>query len=99
MTEDGHGSYYLQDEMGSPMLLADEEKEIQESYTFVEFGQSIHHFLEGQLQPFGYTRYQMEPADGACEYAGRSNCYAYAFDIVENPITGVKDSIKAAKKE
>ena len=97
MSEAGHGSYYMQDEMGSPMLLADEEKEIRESYAFIEFGQSLHHTPEGQLQPFGYTGYQVEPAHGACGYVERPNCYAYAFDIVENPITGVNDPIKAAK--
>ncbi|MBD5537829.1 MAG: hypothetical protein HDQ99_19695, partial [Lachnospiraceae bacterium] len=62
--EAGHDSYYLQDDLGSPMLLADEEGEIRESYAFDEFGQSLYHSPEGQLQPFGYTGYQMEEAGG-----------------------------------
>ena len=64
MEEAGHDSYYLQDDLGSPMLLADEEGEIRESYAFDEFGQSFYHSLESQLQPFGYTGYQMEEAGG-----------------------------------
>lgn len=64
MEETGQTSYYLQDDLGSPMLLADEEGEIRESYAFDEFGQSLHHTPEGQLQPFGYTGYQMETAGG-----------------------------------
>ncbi|MDE5950999.1 MAG: hypothetical protein K2H12_05415, partial [Acetatifactor sp.] len=64
MEEEGHGSYYLQDDLGSPMLLSNEDGEIRESYAFDEFGQSLHHTPEGQLQPFGYTGYQMETAGG-----------------------------------
>lgn len=64
MEEAGHDSYYLQDDLGSPMLLADEEGGIRESYAFDEFGKSLYHSPEGQLQPFGYTGYQMEAARG-----------------------------------
>ncbi len=46
------------------MLLADGEGETRESYAFDEFCQSLHHTPEGQLQPFGYTGYQMETAGG-----------------------------------
>ena len=64
MEEEGHGSYYMQDDLGSPLLLADEEGEIRESYAFNEFDQSLHHTPEGQLQPFGYTGYKIEKAGG-----------------------------------
>lgn len=60
MEEAGHGSYYMQDDLGSPMLFTDEEGEIRESYGYDEFGQNLYNYPEGQLQPFGYTGYQME---------------------------------------
>ena len=66
MEEDGLESYYLQDDLGSPMQLLDENGEIRESYGFDEFGMSL--FPEEdpghQVQPFGYTGYQMEEAGG-----------------------------------
>ena len=70
MEEDGLESYYLQDDLGSPMQLLDENGEIRESYGFDEFGMSL--FPEEdpghQVQPFGYTGYQMEEA-GEVYYA------------------------------
>lgn len=62
MEEAGRDSYYLHDDLGSPMLLADGEGEIRESYGFDEFGQNLYNSTEGQRQPFGYTGYQMEDA-------------------------------------
>ena len=64
MEEAGYGSYYMQDDLGSPMLFTDEEGEIRESYGYDEFGQSLFNYPEGQLQPFGYTGYQMEAVGG-----------------------------------
>ena len=62
--ETGQNSYYLQDDLGSPMLLTDEQGQIRESYAFDEYGQALRHTPEDQLQPFGYTGYQMETTSG-----------------------------------
>lgn len=56
--------YYLQDDLGSPMQLLDEEGEIRESYGFDEFGLDLCSLPEPQIQPFGYTGYQKEAAGG-----------------------------------
>ena len=64
MQETGQNSYYLQDDLGSPMLLTDEQGQIRESYAFDEYGQALRHTPEDQLQPFGYTGYQMETTSG-----------------------------------
>lgn len=64
MEEAGQDSYYLQDDLGSPMMLLDGGGEVRESYGFDEFGQSLFQHQEGQAQPFGYTGYQMEDVGG-----------------------------------
>lgn len=64
MEEDERDSYYLQDDLGSPMQLMGEEGEIRETYGFDEFGRNLDHRPEKQIQPFGYTGYQMEMAGG-----------------------------------
>ena len=64
MEDAGQDSYYLQDDLGSPMQLLDENGEIRESYGFDEFGQPLYDGAEQQLQPFGFTGYQMETAGG-----------------------------------
>ena len=64
MEEAGQDSYYLQDDLGSPMHLLDEDGEVRESYGFDEFGQALFPYEERQAQPFGYTGYQMEEAGG-----------------------------------
>lgn len=64
MEENERDSYYLQDDLGSPMQLVDEEGKIRETYGFDEFGLNINHYPEKQIQPFGYTGYQMEVAGG-----------------------------------
>ncbi|MCM1264359.1 MAG: hypothetical protein NC313_16735, partial [Butyrivibrio sp.] len=56
--------YYMQDDLGSPMLFTDEEGEIREKYGYDEFGQSLFDYPKGQLQPFGFTGYQMDEAGG-----------------------------------
>lgn len=66
MEEDGTDSYYLQDDLGSPMQLLDEAGKVRETYGFDEFGRNLAHSPGKQLQPFGYTGYQKEPALGAC---------------------------------
>lgn len=64
MEEDGTYSSYLQDDLGSPMHLLDENGEIRESYGYDEFGMPLEGFPEQPLQPFGFTGYQTEEAGG-----------------------------------
>lgn len=64
MEEEGRYSYYLQDDLGSPMQLMGEEGEIRETYGFDEFGLKLDDRPEKQMQPFGYTGYQVEAAGG-----------------------------------
>lgn len=45
--------------MGSPVRLADTEGNLQETYGYDEFGQDLYNNQE-QIQPFGYTGYQMD---------------------------------------
>lgn len=53
MEEDETDSYYLQDDLGSPMQLMDREGEIRETYGFDEFGLNLENRPEKQIQPFG----------------------------------------------
>lgn len=62
--EEGTDCYFLQDDLGSPMQLVDEEGDIRETYGFDEFGLDLGNLPERQIQPFGYTGYQMEAAGG-----------------------------------
>ena len=52
-------AYYLQDELGSPIRLLDEEGNTRETYGYDEFGQDLYR-NQGQIQPFGYTGYQSD---------------------------------------
>ena len=52
-------SYYLQDELGSPIRLLDEEGNMRETYGYDEFGQDLYR-NQGHIQPFGYTGYQSD---------------------------------------
>ena len=52
-------AYYLQDELGSPIHLLDEEGNMRENYGYDEFGQDLYR-NQGQIQPFGYTGYQSD---------------------------------------
>ena len=60
---DSSYEFYFQDELGSPIRLADEEGNLQDSYGYDEFGQDLYH-NQGLVQPFGYTGYQMENITG-----------------------------------
>lgn len=76
MEEDERDSYYLQDDLGSPMQLMDEKGKSREIYGYDEFGahcyQKIEKLRDGNrimtsedifkspLQPFGFTGYQMD---------------------------------------
>ena len=63
MTEDGQERYYLQDEMGSPIRLLDEDGYLKDSYGYDEFGQDLYG-NQGTIQPFGYTGYQADRITG-----------------------------------
>ena len=65
MLEEGttDGSYYLQDEMGSPIRLVDETGTVREDYGYDEFGQDLYG-NQGEIQPFGYTGYQYDAIAG-----------------------------------
>lgn len=63
INKDSSYEFYFQDELGSPIRLADEEGNLQETYGYDEFGQDLYH-NQGQVQPFGYTGYQMENIAG-----------------------------------
>ena len=55
--------YYMQDELGSPIRLMDEERGLKDTYGYDEFGQDIYH-NQGATQPFGYTGYQKDSVAG-----------------------------------
>ncbi|MEF9942548.1 MAG: RHS repeat-associated core domain-containing protein, partial [Lachnospiraceae bacterium] len=51
--------FYLQDELGSPIRLVDENSSLVDTYGYDEFGQDLFQ-NQGRAQPFGYTGYQMD---------------------------------------
>ncbi len=61
--ENGRQSYYLQDELGSPLRIEDESGATKESYGYGAFGEDLYG-NQGELQPFGYTGYQMDTVAG-----------------------------------
>ncbi len=63
MSGDGQESYYLQDELGSPIRLMDKDGDLEESYGYDEFGQGLYG-NQGIVQPFGYTGYQPDRIAG-----------------------------------
>lgn len=65
MLEEGNtdGSYYLQDEMGSPIRLVDETGTVRADYGYDEFGQDLYG-NQGEIQPFGYTGYRYDAIAG-----------------------------------
>jgi len=67
MEEDEMESYFILDELGSPIELMDEDGFIRESYSYDEFGRMYtdeSHQETTPLQPFGFTGYQMDEAGG-----------------------------------
>ena len=61
--ENGQGSFYLQDELGSPLRIEDETGRTRESYGYGVFGEDLYD-NQGELQPFGYTGYQKDRVAG-----------------------------------
>ena len=90
MEDDGKGSYYLQDDLGSPMLILDEIGEVRETYGFDEFGMSLRcsSFEKKMIQPFGFTGYQMEETDGLYFAQARSYDALTGRFISEDQIRG-----------
>ncbi|MEE1342606.1 MAG: RHS repeat-associated core domain-containing protein, partial [Lachnospiraceae bacterium] len=73
MEEEGRNHFYFQDDLGSPMRLADEAGRSEEIYGFDEFGNDIrtgqdirtaHDIFKSPMQSFGFTGYQMDEAGG-----------------------------------
>jgi len=63
MEENGRDHFYFQDDLGSPMRLADEDGRSEEVYGFDEFGNDIRtakDIFKDSLQSFGFTGYQMD---------------------------------------
>ena len=61
--EKGERSFYLQDELGSPLRIEDETGRTRESYGYGAFGEDLYD-NQGELQPFGYTGYQKDGVAG-----------------------------------
>ena len=61
--ENGQRSYYLQDELGSPLRIEDATGRTRESYGYGAFGEDLYG-NQGELQPFGYTGYQKDGVAG-----------------------------------
>ena len=74
--------YYLQDELGSPIRLMDQNGELAESYGYDEFGQELYgdregtagRSMAGSIQPFGYTGYQYDKTAGTYYAQAREYC-------------------------
>lgn len=62
MSEQGHESYYLQDDLGSVQNLTDKNGRSRESYEYDEFGLPTGAYHP--VQPFGFTGYQMDETTG-----------------------------------
>lgn len=61
--ERGKRSYYLQDELGSPLRIEDELGLTRETYGYGAFGEDLYG-NQGVLQVFGYTGYQRDNVAG-----------------------------------
>lgn len=61
MESNGQKNFYLQDDLGSPMNLLNQEGFTEESYSYDEFGVPQSY---AKTQPFGFTGYQMDEAGG-----------------------------------
>ncbi len=81
--------YYFQDELGSPICMANEEGELTGRYTYDEFGQELCNNVNGlgNRQPFGFTGYQKDEISGT--YFAQAREY-----IPENGRFSGKDIIK-----
>ena len=67
MEEEARNHFYFQDDLGSPMRLADEAGRSEEIYGYDEFGNDIrtaHDIFKSPMQSIGFTGYQMDEAGG-----------------------------------
>ena len=67
MEEEGRDHFYFQDDLGSPVRLADGTGRSEEVYGFDEFGNDIRtgkDIFKDSMQSFGFTGYQMDGAGG-----------------------------------
>ena len=85
--ESGKRSYYLQDELGSPLRIEDESGFTRETYGYGAFGENLYG-NQGVLQVFGYTGYQRDNVAGtyyaqAREYQAEVGRFA-GRDIVKD---------------
>ena len=92
--EDRKRSYYLQDELGSPLRIEDELGLTRETYGYGAFGEELYS-IQGIIQPFGYTGYQRDSIAGtyyaqAREYnagAGRFTGQDVIAGVMEQPFS------------
>ena len=90
----GERNYYLQDELGSPIRIEDEAGKTRETYGYGAFREDLYG-NQGELQPFGYTGYQIDTVAGtyytqAREYqpdVGRFQEMDLIKGVVVNPQT------------
>lgn len=61
--EDSTHNFYFQDELGSPIRVADMEGMLRETNGYDEFGRDLYQ-SQGQVQPLGYTGYQSDRIAG-----------------------------------
>ena len=71
MEADGAQDFYLQDDLGSPVNLVNENGQSVERYNYDEFGipcvykeNEVSGLLSRSIQPFGFNGYQMDEAGG-----------------------------------
>lgn len=84
MEENGTKSYFLQDEMGSPVRLMWKNGKRRESYSYDEFGRGH----VSAAQPFGYTGYQSDEISGTYYAQAREYHAADGRFIGEDPVHG-----------
>ena len=71
MGADGIQDFYLQDDLGSPVNLVNQDGQSIERYAYDEFGMpcvyrenKVSGLFAGSAQPFGFNGYQMDEAGG-----------------------------------
>ena len=76
-------SYYLQDEMGSPVRLSNQDGDLIQGYGYDEFGRELYE-NRIRLQPFGFTGYQYDDmAESYFAQAREYDCNNGRFNSVD----------------
>ncbi len=86
--ENGRQSYYLQDELGSPIRIEDETGAVRESYGYGAFGEDLYG-NQGEMQPFGYTGYQRDKVAGTYYAQAREYHPGLARFVERDIIAGI----------